>query len=165
MERRPAAHTEVEPPPVALPPPPPSPPPHVPTNGTAGVRLPEPGELTIGWRTATAIAWGLVFVGYIAVWKTSRELGLNTWWLGPIGDPSPPWVSFLPFLAPLTMVVLALNNVRGLFWFGLAATAVCAAIAAFDIADVPRLALVQFAIAAAALLVTLGGLAGRYRKP
>ena len=84
----------------------------------------EPGQLTFGWRVATAIVWGLVFVGYIAVWKTSRELGLNTWWLGPIGEPAGWYVSMLPFLAPMAMILLAANNAKGIPWFGLGAAGV-----------------------------------------
>ena len=45
------------------------------------------------------------------MWKTSRELGLSTWWLGPVGEPQPIFVTMLPFVAPLAMVLLAVNNV------------------------------------------------------
>ena len=50
---------------------------------------PAAGQLTNGWRFVTGLAWALVIVAYAAVWKTSAELGLNTWWLGPFGDPQP----------------------------------------------------------------------------
>ena len=54
----------------------------------------------------------------------------------------------LPFLAPAAMVVATLNNARRLPWFGLAASAVCAAIGIADLDRVRRLAYVELAIAA-----------------
>ena len=108
-----------------------------------------------------AIVWGLVFVGYIAVWKTSRELGLNTWWLGPMGDPAGWYVSMLPFLAPVAMILLAVNNAKGLPWFGLAAAAWCALVGVLDLGKVVRLGLVELAIAGAAALAAIGSISGR----
>jgi len=29
----------------------------------------------------------MAFVAYTGAWKVSRELGLATWWLGPISEP------------------------------------------------------------------------------
>jgi hypothetical protein len=107
--------------------------------------------------------WALVIVAYVAVWKTSRELGLSTWWLGPFGDPQPAFVTMLPFVAPLVMVLLAVNNSRWLPWAGLGAGAVLVLIAVVDFGTVPRLAIVELAIAAAGVLISVAGLAGRYR--
>ena len=143
-----------------LPPPPPPAPPHV---RPMYVVVAEPGQLTLGWRIATAIVWGLVFVGYIAVWKTSRELGLNTWWLGPIGEPAGWYVSMLPFLAPMAMMLLAANNAKGIPWFGLGAAAWAAVIALIDTGKVVRLGLVELAIAVAAALAAIGSISGRLR--
>jgi len=123
----------------------------------------EPGQLTLGWRIATAIVWGLVFVAYIAVWKTSRELGLNTWWLGPLGEPAGWYVSMLPFITPIAMILLAVNNRKGLPWFGLAGAAWCAMIGLFDLGRVWRLGLVELTIAAAAALAAVGSISGRLR--
>ena len=126
--------------------------------------MPSPGQLTNGWRFVTGLGWALVIVAYAAVWKTSAELGLNTWWLGPFGDPQPLFVTMLPFIPPLVMVLLAVNNSRWLPWAGLAAAAVLAVIAAFDVPKVPRLGVVEVAIAAAGALLALAGFAGRYRN-
>ena len=87
-----------------------------------------PGQLTAGWRVVTGVTWGLVFVAFAGVWKVSRELGLSTWWLGPIGEPQPVFVLLLPFVAPVAMVVAALNDVRWLPVAGLVASAVTAVI-------------------------------------
>ena len=123
----------------------------------------EPGQLTLGWRIATATVWGLAFVGYIAVWKTSRELGLNTWWLGPLGDPAGWYISMLPFLAPMAMMLLAANNAKGIPWFGLGAAAWCAVVGLLDTGKVFRLGLVELAIASAAALASIGSMSGRLR--
>lgn len=126
-------------------------------------RAPVAGQLTNGWRFVTGLTWGLVIVAYVAVWKTSRELGLSTWWLGPFGDPQTPFVTMLPFIPPLVMVLLAVNNSRWLPRAGLGAAAVLAVIAVLDLGKVPRLALVELAIAGAGALISVASTAGRYR--
>jgi hypothetical protein len=124
---------------------------------------PKPGQLTRGWRIATGVTWGLVFVGFTAVWKVSRELGLSTWWLGPVGEPQPVYVLLLPFVAPAAMVLATLNNARRLPWFGVLASAATAAIGIGDLDRVTRLAIVELAIAAAGAAVSLASLSGLYR--
>jgi hypothetical protein len=119
--------------------------------------------LTSKWRFVTGLTWALVIVAYAAVWKTSRELGLSTWWLGPFGDPQPAFVTMLPFVPPLVMVLLAVNNSKWLPWAGLGAAAVLGVVAAFDFAKVPRLAVVELAIAAAGASIAVAGFGGRYR--
>jgi hypothetical protein len=148
------------PPPPLAPPPPPAP--HQASRLTA--EAPQAGQLTSGWRILTGLVWALVIVAYVAVWKTSRELGLSTWWLGPFGDPQPAFVTILPFVAPLVMVLLAVNNSRWLPWAGFGAAAVLALIAVVDLAKVPRLAIVELAIAAAGALIAGASFAGRYRR-
>jgi hypothetical protein len=105
-----------------------------------------------------------VFVAWSGVWKASRELGVATWWLGPDGDPQPIFVSLLPFVAPLAMVLLALNNVRRLPWYGLAAAAVCALIGIVDLSYVRRLGIAELVIAGAGAAVAIAGFGGAYRR-
>lgn len=124
---------------------------------------PQPGQLTTGWRAVTALVWALAFVAFIAVWKTSRELGLSTWWLGPLGAPRPWYVTMLPFLPPVAMVLLVAENSRRLPWAGLAGAASLALVGVFDLSRVARLGVVELAVAAATALVAVVGLAGRYR--
>lgn len=112
----------------------------------------------------TAATWVLVFVAFSGVWKVSRELGLATWWLGPISEPQPILISLIPFAAPSAMVVATLNNTRWLPWFGLAASAACAAIGVGDLDRIRRLAYVELAIAAAGALVSIAGLGGMFRS-
>jgi hypothetical protein len=137
-----------------------------PDAGADGRRAtPSPGQLTRGWRIATGITWGLVFVAFTAVWKSSRELGLSTWWLGPVGEPQPVVVMLLPFVAPVAMLLATLNNVRWLPWAGLVASAGTAVIGIADLDRVLRLGLVEVAIAGAAAAVSVASFGGRYRKP
>jgi hypothetical protein len=120
--------------------------------------------LTGGWRLVTAVTWGLVFIAFAAVWKVSRELGLSTWWLGPIGEPQPVFVLLLPFVAPVAMVVATLNHTRWLPIAGLVASAVTAAVGVGDLDRVLRLAIVELAIAGAAAAVSIASFAGLYRS-
>lgn len=123
------------------------------------------GRLTPGWRAVTTVVWALAFLAVLGVWKTSRELGLNTWWLGPLGDPRPIVVSVLPLAAPTAAVIAVANNVHRATWVQFGAAAALAAVALGDVSYVPRLALVELGIAIAGALVTVAGQAGRYRAP
>jgi hypothetical protein len=117
------------------------------------------------WRVATIATWVLAFVAWSGVWKASRELGVATWWLGPDGDPQPIFVTVLPFVAPLAMVLLALNNVRWLPWYGLAAAAASAVIGIVDLSYVRRLGFAELVIAGACAAVAIAGFGGAYRRP
>jgi hypothetical protein len=151
---------------TSAPPPPPPPATTVDQPRPGGTpSAPAPGQLTRGWRIATGVTWGLVFVAFTAVWKSSRELGLSTWWLGPVGEPQPVVVMLLPFVAPVAMLLATLNNVRWLPWAGLVASAGTAAIGIADLDRVLRLGLVEVAIAGAAAAVSVASFGGRYRKP
>jgi hypothetical protein len=105
----------------------------------------------------------MAFVAYTAAWKVSRELGLATWWLGPISQPQPFFVMLAPFAAPAVMVVLALNNARRLPWYGLTASLVGVAVGLADLDHVRRLAYVELAIAAAGAMVSVASFSGVYR--
>ena len=126
--------------------------------------VPRPGQLTTGWRYATGAMWFLVFVAYCGVWKASRELGLATWWLGPVSDPQPIFVMLLPFVGPAAMVIATLANVRRLPWYGLVASAAAMLIALPDLDRVRRLGIAELAIAIAAALVSIAGFGGTYRR-
>lgn len=112
-----------------------------------------------------AAAWVVVLVAWSAVWKTSRDLGLATWWLGPIGQPQPLPVLVLPFVGPAAMVALVLNNVRWLPLYGLVASAGAAVIGIVDLSYVRRLGVVELLIAACGAAVSVAGLGGTYRRP
>ena len=126
---------------------------------------PRPGELTLGWRIGTAFAWVAVILAWAGVWNVSVQLGLSTWWLGPRGEPQPRLVQLSPFVVPVLMLLGTINNVRRLGWFGLAGSAVLAAIAIGDLNRVVSIALTELVIAAAAAVISLASLTGTYRAP
>ncbi len=126
---------------------------------------PRAGELTLPWRVTTAMVWIGVVLAFAGIWNASVQLGLSTWWLGPRGDPQPRLVQLSPFVAPLLMVLGALNNVRWASWFGLLAAAVTAGVGLGDLGRVGSIAAVELAVAAAAAAVSLASLTGTYRAP
>jgi hypothetical protein len=127
------------------------------------VRTPRPGELTPGWRLVTSVAWIAVAVAIGSVWKTSDQLGLSTWWLGPRGDPQTRAVQLMPFVLALLMVIGAINNARRLPLFGIAASAIIVAIGIGDLGRVARLGWIEIGIGIAAAAVSLGSITGMLR--
>ena len=121
--------------------------------------------MTLPWRIGTALTWISVVMALAAVWNASVQLGLSTWWLGPRGEPQPRVVQLAPFLAPVLMVFGTINNVRWLGWFGLAASAVLAAVGLGDLGRVGSIAATELAIAGAAAAISLASLTGTYRAP
>jgi hypothetical protein len=106
----------------------------------------------------------LVIVALTGVWNASRQLGVALWWLGPDGEPQPVFITLLPFLAPLVVIVLVLNNVRLLPWLGLAAAVVTSAFGIVDLGYVRRLGIVELVIAAAGAAVAVAGFGGTYAR-
>ncbi len=126
-------------------------------------RTPRAGELTGGWRAITAITWVFVVVALGAVWKTSDQLGLSTWWLGPRGQPNSLLIQILPFVPAVLMVLATINHVRHLPWFGLAASMSIVVTGLLDLGRVVGLGIVEVAIGVAAAVVSLASLTGIYR--
>jgi len=126
-------------------------------------RPPRVGELTATWRIALIVTWILVFLAYMGVWKASEEIGIGTWWLGPRSDPQPLLVRLVPFFVTAFFGILASYNLRRLPWIGVAGAVVLAAIAVPDVSRQAGLALVEFVLAGAVLVVSLAALTGRYR--
>jgi hypothetical protein len=109
--------------------------------------------------------WVGVFVAYLAVWKASEELGIATWWLGPRSAPQPIVVRLVPFLVTAVFGILASYNVPRMPVIGLIGAGALAAIAVPDVSRQGGLAAIEFAIAAAVLLVSLASFTGTYRTP
>lgn len=110
-------------------------------------------------------AWVGVFVAYMAVWKASDELGIATWWLGPRSTPQPMLIRLLPFVVTALFGILASYNVPRMPAIGLLGAAVLAAIAVPDLSRSTGLAVVEFAIAGAAAVVSAAAFTGMYRQP
>lgn len=127
-------------------------------------RPPRVGDLSLGWRTATAIAWAATILALAAVWNAGVQLGLPPWWLGPRSAPQPRVVQFVPFVAPVLMLLAAVNQVVWLPRLGLAAAAVVGAIGAVDLGGMTSLAIVQLVVAAAIAVFSLASFSGLYRR-
>jgi len=121
------------------------------------------GQLTPAWRVITMLVWALVFVGLLAVSSVSRQLGLATWWLGPLGEPRPFLVQIVPFVPTAAVMLAVANNSRAVPWVALAGSLGLAAVGAADLGHVVGLGLVQLAIAAAAAIAAVASFDGRYR--
>lgn len=121
---------------------------------------PRPGELSAGWRVVFGIGWGAVVLALAAVWKASRIVGLATWWLGPQSEPRSIAISLAPFAVALLCVGAAIRNVRRLPWIGAAGALALLAVALGDVGRFTDLALVELAIAVAAMALSLASSAG-----
>jgi hypothetical protein len=136
-----------------------------PVSPTAEIpRPPRPGDMSVAWRITTAITWIAVILGLAGVWNASVQLGLGTWWLGPRSSPQPVYLRMLPFVPAVVILLAVINNVRGIAWAGIVGAATVAVVGIVDLGYVRRLAWVELAIAAAALLVSVASFTGIYRR-
>ena len=110
-----------------------------------------------------AIVWAAAFFALAAVWKTSVEIGIGTWWTGPRSSPRPVPVRVVPFVITLVGLLLAVFNVRRAALGGIVAAVLLGAVAVFDVSRSGGLAAIEFAVAAATLLASVGALSGTYR--
>ena len=135
-----------------------------PPHPAGSARPPRPGELTGAWRTTTVVVWVGVVLVPASVWRSSRTLGLSTWWLGPPAEPRLFLVQLLPFYGPLLMIVLASRPMRFVPLVGLGVSAVLAGVAAVDLGRFSRLGWVELAAALAGASISVASFAGRYRR-
>ena len=126
-------------------------------------RAPRAGELTGAWRIALILTWLGALLSYLAVWKASEEIGIATWWLGPRSNPQPMLIRLIPFAVVAVFGVITCYNVKRLPWISLAGAGLLALIAVPDLSRSGGLAMIEFAIAGAVALVSLGAFSGMYR--
>jgi hypothetical protein len=117
----------------------------------------------MGWRILTALGWVGVVAVLAATWSASRQLGLSTWWLGPVDDQRPLYIVLIPFVAPAVMLAAVANRVRYVPWIGMIGALATAAVGVGDLGRVRGLGLVELIGAGAALLVSIASLSGMYR--
>lgn len=129
---------------------------------TSGAPL-QPGQFSVAWQIMLAASWTAAFFAYAAVWKTSEEIGIGTWWLGPRAQPQPIFVRILPFAITLLLGMLAVYNVRRTAWLSTAGALLLAIGAVFDMSRSGGLAAIEFAIAGSMLLVSIGAAFGAIR--
>ena len=121
------------------------------------------GQLTLGWGRFLLVTWLFVVASFIAIWVSSRNTGLSTWWLGPQTAPRFILINLLPFVAPVALCLMCQLALRWLPYFGIAAALITAAIAFGDISRVPGYAVAEFTIAGGALLSSLASFSGVLR--
>ncbi len=121
------------------------------------------GQLAVAWSRFLLVTWLFAVASFIAIWVSSRNTGLSTWWLGPETEPRSIFINLLPFVAPVAMCLACQLALRRLPLIGIAAALVTAAIAAGDISRVPGYAVAECTIAAGGLLASLACFAGVLR--
>jgi hypothetical protein len=126
-------------------------------------RVPRAGDLTTSWRILTGVGWIAIVMVLAATWNASRQLGLPTWWLGPVDHQRPAYIILLPFVAPAVMLTAVGNRVRYVPWIGVLGAIATAAIGFGDLGRVRGLGVVELIAAAAALLVSIASFSGMYR--
>jgi hypothetical protein len=123
------------------------------------------GDLTFSWRFVLGMAWALAFFAYAAVWQASVQIGIGTWWLGPRAQPTEVYVRVIPFILPLIVPLLLVYDIRRPVLVSMVAALGTALIALPDVGRATLLGVVELAIAALLLLVSLAATTGRYRVP
>lgn len=121
------------------------------------------GQLSMVWRAVFVVGWGGVILGLGAVVKSSRTVGLSTWWLGPDADPNPLFIQALPFAIAFVMIVLGFRNTRQLPYIGILGAIALFAVATGDIGRFNGLAAAQSANGGVGLLVSVASFAGMLR--
>ena len=124
----------------------------------------QPGQLTVAWQIMLAASWSAAFFAFAAVWKTSEEIGIGTWWLGPRAQPQPLLIRILPFVITMLLGLLAVYNVRRIAVMSIIASVLIAIIGVFDMSRSGGLAAIEFVIAGSMLLVSVGALAASTRR-
>ncbi len=141
--------------------PPPAPPaPAIPVGPTSAP--PVARTFATPWRVMLVVTWGAVILAFAAVWKTSEELGIGTWWLGTRSNPSMALVRLVPFVIAAVPTVAVSYNVRWAWWASLGGSLGLMVVALPDFSRSAGLAVVELVIAAAALLVTACSWTGRF---
>ena len=122
------------------------------------------GSLTKPWVNAVVISQLLIIGSLLTLTFSSYTIGKPTWWLGSQQDPAFFLLWFLPFVAPIAMLVTALRFSRILPYVGLGSTLFLAAIAIADLSRTPGIALGEIALAICMALTTIAAMAGRRRS-
>ncbi len=117
------------------------------------------------WRAMMVATWIAVFAAYLAVWKASEEIGIATWWLGPRSSPQPIVIRLVPYFVTAIFGILASYNIPRMPVIGLIGSLALAAIAVPDLSRSTGLAVIEFAIAGAVVLVSAASFTGTYQRP
>lgn len=124
-----------------------------------------PDYLTPGWRLTLGVVWVATMLAMITVWKTSQQLGISTWWLGPFGDPNPFVVRVLPMVPAALMIGLIVGDSRWTIPVGALGGAAIVIVGVIDLDYIARLGVVEIVVGIAAAAGTLAAIVGRTGRP
>ena len=113
------------------------------------------------WRALATVSWVALLFCQAAVAVTSRNIGKAAWWLGPESNPQFPLVWATPFIIILAALIATQRPRKYTIIIHLVCVALLAAVATGDISDAPGIAVLQYGIAAIALLISLVSLAAK----
>ena len=113
------------------------------------------------WRTLATISWVGILLCQVAVAVTSRNVGKSAWWLGPESNPQFPLVWAIPFLITIAALIATQRPRRYTIVVHLVCVVLLTAVATGDVQNSPGVAVLQYGVAAIALLVSFVSLAAR----
>jgi predicted neutral ceramidase superfamily lipid hydrolase len=122
------------------------------------------GSLTKPWVNAVIISQLLIAGSLLTLTFSARAIGKPTWWLGSQHDPAFFLLWFLPFVAPIAMLVAATKFSTILPYIGLGSTLFLVAISISDLSRTPGIAIGELAMAVCMALTTIAAMAGRRRS-
>ena len=107
--------------------------------------------LRIGWARVGLATWTGVTIGMIAVAVTSRTVSKPPWWLGASTSPAPLYFTAIPVIVCLTPIIVIALRRRTSPLIGCVCAVALAVSALLDVSNTPGVAVVQSALALAAL--------------
>lgn len=97
----------------------------------------------------------------LALAISSRSLGKPAWWLGPESQPRFFLLWATPFVPPLASIITSLRFSRWATQVSLVSSLALAVVAVFDLQNSPGIAVGEFVLAGAGVLISIASLAGR----
>lgn len=118
-------------------------------------------HLTRTWRNVTALSWLVLGLAVLALAISSRSLGKPAWWLGPESQPRFFLLWSTPFLPPLASIIASLRFSRWATPVSFVSALALGVVAVFDLQNSPGIAVGEFVLAGAGVLISIASLAGR----
>lgn len=118
-------------------------------------------QLTRTWRNVTALSWLVLGLAILALAISSRTVGKPPWWLGPESHPRFFLLWATPFVPAMASIVASLRFSRWATQVSFVSALALAVVALFDLHSSPGIAVGEFVLAGAGVLITIASLAGR----
>lgn len=127
--------------------------------------LPTTRRISPGWARVGLVTWIAVLLSNIAVGVTSRTVGKPPWWLGPSVDPAPIVFVALPLLLVATPLIFFYRSSVHAPRIAMGCACAMSVVALADLGETPGVAVVEIAIALAALMGSIATNAGVFTRP